>query len=295
MSVEIITHNQGEVLDLTGGKDEPIEELEVGGEEGAEQAAAAPEDGQLQEGGEGSRESDSSIPDADPDSTPELADGEFFFGDEQVSVSVPDEIKEALNEAGVDEKTLLGELFAKGGKFELTEDTRTKLEAKFGKVAVKGYLSMYKQMNELSAKERAAAAESVKATEAEYAKEYSELVGGADGIEAIEAFVLESFDEKQLASYNAIMETDNHAAHMLVLSQIKQSMELQNKLKNGDTSIKLLGDTSSSGSSIVDPISKGFLTSDEFQKAMDSDKYWLDREYMAKVDAARNVGIRKGV
>lgn len=294
MSVEIITHNQGEVLDLTGGADEPIEELEVGGAEG-EQTTDTTIAGELPEVVEGDGESDTSNADGDADSTPELADGEFYFGDEQVSVTVPDEIKEALTEAGIDEKVLLGELFAKGGKFELTEDTRTKLEAKFGKIAVNGYLNMYKQMNESSVKERAAAAESIKATEAEYGKEYSELVGGSEGLAAMEAFVLETFDEKQLASYNAIMEMDNHAAHMLVLSQVKQSMELQNKLKNGDTSIKLLGDETASGSATVEPISKGFLTSAEFQKAMDSDKYWSDREYMAKVDAARNAGIRKGV
>lgn len=295
MAVEIITHNEGEVLDLTGGADEPTKETQDGGEVLGGQTEPLPEDGSLPETGQGDGESDSSVPDADTDSDADTPDGEFYFGDEQVSISVPDEIKEALGEAGVDEKTLLSELFAKGGKFELSEDTRTKLEAKYGKVAVNGYLNMYKRLNEDSAKERASTAEAAKATEAEYAAEYAELVGGEEGLNSIESYVLDNFDEKRLAAYNSIMESDNHAAHMLVLSQIKQSMELNSKLKDGDKDVTLIGDNSASGSTTVDPFNKGYLTSEEYQRAMDTDKYWSDRAYMSRVDAARNAGLRKGV
>ncbi|CAM0031080.1 head scaffolding protein [Vibrio phage D529] len=304
MTVELLDNNQSGVLDLIGGNNEPTKDTVVEGEDGTtetteEQTHASDDLSGSEEKQEEQETTDvdgDDVPsgdDSDSDSDSSESDVAFFFGDTQVNVEVPDEVSNALKEAGVDSQELLKELFAEGGDFSLKEETRTKLEDKFGKTMVDGYLNMYKTMNQQTIDRIESDKQSAEATDKQRGEEYSSAVGGADGLAAMEGFILEHFDENQLSAYNAVMETDDHNSQMLIISQVKAQMQLADKLANGDKNIKLIGDNSSSSSVAASPIDKGYLTYDEYQNLIEEDKYWTDREYSQKVDAARIAGKRK--
>lgn len=305
MGVELIENQT--FVDLTGGADESTEEnndttVEVSeqtvtGDEATSTETATEEQGDTSTSDSGEPDGDSS--DSTDDSTQSVEEGgeapEYFFGEQQVAVEVPTEISTALKEAGVDEKALLSQLFKKDGDFSIDEETRTKLEDKFGKLMVDGYLNMYKNLNEQTMSKIAADKEAAKATEAQQQTEYADAVGGIEGLQAMESFIVENFTDSEIAAYNAVMQTDEHAAHLLIISQVKARMELADKLTNGDKKISLVGDNTAVGSETASPVDKGFLDESEYRTITMTDKYWEDSEYQAKVDAARIAGKRKGL
>lgn len=300
MTVEHIIHNPNEILDLTGGSNEPTtEEVQTGEEQVLDTtvekdvSVVNSDDTKTTEEGANVLDADTSDTTVDGDeSTDAVAEeGEFFFGGNQVDIEVPTEIASALEEAGIDKNALLAELFSKDGDFSISDDTRVKLEEKFGKLMVDGYLNMYKGINEQSAAKSNSEKEATTLLETKRDTEYSDMVGGEEGLVKLEDYVVGAYSEEQVAAYNTVMESGDHGSQMLILSQVKMQMELQNKLTNGDTNIKLIGDNSSSNLA-ASPLDKGTLTSQEYDKIMESDKYWTDRDYMRQVDAARSAGIR---
>lgn len=304
MTVEHIIHNPNEIRDLTtkGGSDEPaaVEEVTTGDEQVPDtevvENVTTGDGTKTTEEGTDVLDTDDSNTDVDGDEgTDKLAEeGEFFFGGTQVDIEVPTEIASALEEAGIDKGELLAELFSKDGDFSISDETRVKLEEKFGKLMVDGYLNMYKGINEQSLAKTNSEKEATTLLETKRDTEYSEMVGGDEGIVKIEGYIVESYSDEQVAAYNAVMESGDHASQMLIISQVKMQMELQDKLVNGDKNIKLLGDKDGvllGGT----PLDKGFLSSSEYNDIMNSDKYWNDRDYMRQVDAARSKGISKQV
>lgn len=291
---------EGEVIDLTsanskGVVDEPAEETKplVEGDEGYVAPGEPKVEPELGADGkpvvpvkdekkpEGEKEDDADAP-------------QYFFGDQQVDIEVPEEIGTALTEAGLDEKAVMAELFAKDGKFELKPETRAKLDEKFGKLMVDGYLKMYKGLNDQQMAEIARQTQSAEEATKAIQTEYAEIVGGAEGLEALEAYVL-TLDEKQIASYNAVMGGDSWDAQKMVLGMLRGQMAAADKERTGDKEVKLLGDgdpAASLGSG--DVTDKGFLTGAEYQTLMDSDKYWTDPAYQRKVDTMRATSIRQG-
>ena len=239
---------------------------------------------------------------AEPEETPETEESEeeaegpeYFFGEDRVSVEVPDEIQDALKEAGIDQDSLLSQLFKKDGDFSLDEETTKQLEDKFGKTLVAGYLNMYKGINENQKQTLAAAKESEEAQQTARNTEYSEAVGGEEGLVAMESYIEGNLSDSNIEAYNAVMDSDNHAAQMLVISQIKAQMELADKLANGDKPSALIGDKEASSSTTGSPLEKGYISDSEYQGIMESERYWDDRDYQQRVDAARSAGIRKQV
>lgn len=287
--LDLTGENKGPVVDLTGGATETTEvKPDVTDETGGD---GKKPDGEVEgDGGEGKDKPGDKEGEETSDEEPA-----FFFGDQAVEVSVPAEISAQLAEAGVDEKALLGELFAKDGKFELGKETREKLEAKFGKVMVDGYLQMYRGLNTQVLAEHANTTKAAEAQATAMKAEYSELVGGEEGLNKLEAYVLANFDDKQIASYNAVMAGESWEAQKMVLQMARQQMAQADKLANGDRTVKLLGDGDPNTSAPAGDLShKTSLTSAEYQKIMDSDKYWTDRDYQRQVDSIRSASIRAG-
>lgn len=295
MAVELLnTDTSSGILDLTKGASTNEEEIKNTEIEEAEVVEGA----ELDEESNTEKSSGDDVPAdtdiGDSDETDELGGESYFFGDTKMEVTVPDEINNALTEAGIDSKDLLKQLFKKGGDFSLDEDTRTKLEGKFGKHMVDGYLSMYKGMNEQAAAKGKLDQEAAETTLKQQGEQYSEAVGGAEGIIKMEEYILSNLDENQITAYNSVMENGDHASQMLVISQLRKTMELEDQAKNGDKKLDLVGDketSSVSGGSVLD---KGFITNAEFNALMEKDEYWTDREYMARVDNARMAGKRQG-
>ena len=295
MTVELINNNTSNgILDLTGGQDNQDNKIIDG--EVLDLTDNTPNSLDLP------IEEDASVPDIVTDITDKptaldeeaIEESEYYFGEQRVNVEVPEELESALKEAGIDSKDLISQLFKKDGDFSLDDETRAKLEDKFGKVMVDGYLKMYKGLNDQSLESHTKNQESEAKAFEQKSSEYSEAVGGNEGLELMESFIESSFKPEQIAAYNAVMESEDHASQIFIIGQIKAQMELTDKLVNGDKSIKLIGDSDPADNSSVTPLTKGFLSNNEYQKIMESDKYWDDKEYARKVEAARMAGIRQG-
>lgn len=298
MSVELINHNPNEVLDLTGGTDAtPDTEVQEGEEQTPDTSLESDgtdlaESGDTETSTEGSDVSDDSDSTDSSDVSPDSDDVEYYFGDTQVHVEVPDEIATALSEAGIDQKELLGQLFKKEGDFSIDDDMRSKLEDKFGKTMVDGYLNMYKTTNEQAAQKFANDAQVQADLEKEQGEKYVAAVGGEEGLALMEDYITKNFNEEQIAAYNAVMENGDFASQMLVIGQVKQMQDMADKLENGDKKVNLVGDKDAANNSISTPLDKGYLTNAEYNEIMNGDKYWTDKEYMQKVDAARIAGFK---
>lgn len=287
MTVELITHNPNEPLDLTDKSVDTevkteLDEGEQNLDTNTDEASTNTEDDKS--GDDEGKDDKTSDDDSD--------EAEYFFGEQQVNIEVPDEISSALTEAGIDEKELLGQLFKKDGDFTIDDETRSKLEDKFGATMVNGYLNMYKGINEQNVAKFQSEAADVAATEKAQGEAYATAVGGEEGLVAMEGYIIDSFAPEQLEAYNAVMENGDHASQLLIISQVKSMMAMQDKLENGDSTVKLVGDKDASNSGISTPMDKGYITASEYNDIMLEDKYWEDSAYASKVDAARMAGFK---
>lgn len=282
-----------EGVEVIGG--EPILDLTTPTTQVPEvEPAAKPEDGDTTTDGTVTVDGESETVAVEEPSTP-TAEPEFYFGDTRVTVDVPPEVEQSLKDVGLESADVLNELFGKGSDFSLKPETREKLDAKYGKAIVDSYLNMFKTLNLNKVKEHEASVVSEQEKIASQHAEYNETVGGLDGLEAIEAYILQNMNEKQIKSYNAVMSGDSHEAHMLVLSSIKGEMEAKAKAAAGDSAITLIGDDSSSAPSKVDPLSSGAITRDTYYELMATPEYQKNPAYQQRVDAARMQGKRKGI
>lgn len=94
--------------------------------------------GQPSEKGDNGGENGEPKPDDTATDTEEV---QYFFGEHEVTVDIPQDVTDSLKEKGIDAKQVAKELYSKGGKFELSDATKQKLYDAFGKFAVDAYLS----------------------------------------------------------------------------------------------------------------------------------------------------------
>lgn len=258
----------------------PVQE---GSPEGTQQEGEQPADGQ---GGEDT-----------PADTPaeEGTEVSLYWGDMPIEVEVPEDISSAFAEKGLDVNAVVSELFSKDGKFELTPETRAKLDEAFGKSLVDGYLNLYKQQNQMAVDGFKAQAEKQKAAQESATAEFTDLVGGDEGWAELDAWAAENLSEQELASLNAVMSLPqgHWTAQKTVLEALKMKRDAKAAAANGDDSIKLLGDE---GASPAAPAGlPATLTKSEFQELMFSDKYAEDPAYAAQVDAIRRKSQAIGI
>lgn len=242
-----------------------------------------PKDGDPQgvpEGGE---------PPKQPDQPEEGETHEFYWGDIPVDVEVPTEIADAFAEHGIDANKLVGELFSKDGKFELTAETRAPLDKAFGKHIVDGYLNLYKQQNQMFIEGHQKQQEALRAAIEENTKDFETLVGGDEGWGQLNEWASENLSEQELANLNAVMSlpAEHYHAQRTVLEalQIKRQAALDSA--EGDSEVKLLSDQGSSAKVSAGGGIPNSLTREEFQEIMFSEKYMSDPKYAQAIDAVR--------
>ncbi|UOW66391.1 scaffolding protein [Aeromonas phage vB_AspA_Tola] len=219
----------------------------------------------------------------------------MFWGDLAVEVSVPDEINAAFAEKGIDGQAILGELFAKDGKFELKEDTKAKLYDAFGKSLVDGYLNLYKGQNEMAVSQYKAEYDSQQATLASNAKEFSELIPD-DQWGELDSWCAEALPEQELAAFNAVMSlpAEHWMAQKTVLQALMSKRQAALAESQGDGSVNLLGDDTSQAKAPVTGLPQT-LTRSEFQSLMFSERYQNDSAYASQVDAIRLKSQKSGI
>lgn len=219
----------------------------------------------------------------------------LFWGEIPVEVSIPDEVNAAFEEKGIDGKAILGELFAKDGKFELKEETKAKLYEAFGKPLVDGYLNLYKGQNEAAIAKYQAEQEAQQAVMAGNAKEFSEMVSDEQWIE-LDAWCAEALPEQELAAFNAVMSlpAEHWAAQKAVLKTLMAQRQAALAETQGDGAVKLLGDDSAQQVATKDGL-PSTLTKAEFQELMHSDRYRKEGDYASRVDAIRLSSMQSGI
>lgn len=221
------------------------------------------------------------------------ADGVLYFADTPVEVEVPSEISTALKDAKIDESQLLKELFAKDGKFELSDKTRAALDKAFGKTIVDGYLGLYRQQNQITLDSHKKSAEEADKQIKENTEDFNTLTGGEDGWAELAEWATDNLGESDIAQFNAVMSlpAEHYKAQRAVVEalQLKRLHGLGDA--NGDPAVKLLTDSGGTGTVRETGGIPATMTREQFHAAMFDERYRKDPKYQAAVDASRQRGI----
>lgn len=236
-------------------------------------------------------EQDAEVPVGTQDSTPE-----YYFGGDKVDVEVPEDIAAAFAEKGIDSNQVLTELFAKEGKFELTPETKAKLDEAFGKPLVDGYLNLYRQQNQLSLDKFKADAAAKDKLQEEITGDFNTLVGGDDGWQELDVWAADNLSESELESFNAVMQLppEHWKAQRAVIEAIQIRRGAATVATSGTGMGELVGDAGEAGNRNSEAVPQK-LTMAEFQALMGSEKYRKDPAYAARIDAVRRASKQSGI
>lgn len=211
-----------------------------------------------------------------------------FWGDVPVEVEVPKEISDVLKEHKIDEAKLVAELFSKDGKFEVSEGTRKALDKAFGKTMVDGYLSLFKQQNQMFMDKHASDQQAKEAQYASNSTDFDSLVGGDQGWNELAEWAGSNLSEAELMQFNAVMTLDgeHYQAQRAVVEalQIKRLAGIGDK--EGDQRVTLLSDSGGGEKPSGDALPSS-LTREEFQALFTSPRYSKDKQWAAQVDSIR--------
>lgn len=219
---------------------------------------------------------------------------EYFYGGQSVEIEIPQDVEESLKAAGLDAKQVAVELYGKEGKFELSPETREKLDKAFGKFAVDAYLSGLKAQNEMFLM---SAENEAKEREAADNQRFVDCVaecGGEEGWTRLEEWALANISDQELEAFNAVMASGNQYLQQYAIREL----EYRRKTAQGDDEVKLIQPTEASKSTDED---NSPLSASQYirEVSMIGQKFGRDRkaaaEYQAKLDARRRAGMAKGL
>lgn len=229
------------------------------------------------------------------DKPTESSQGEvsYFFGGEEVTIEVPQEVEEELKAKGLDAHAIAAELYAKDGYFSLSEETKQKLYDAFGKFAVDAYLSGLKAQNEAFMLRSENEAKEREAADVQRFTDISKECGGEDGWNRLEEWALEALSDDELTAFNAVMQSGNQYLQMYAVREL----EARRKAAQGDDEVTLVQPSAPA----VDASDNSPLSAQEYiwEISQLSQRFGRDRkaaaEAQAKLDARRRAGMAKGL
>lgn len=217
----------------------------------------------------------------------------YFFGGEEVTIEVPQEVEEELKTKGLDAHAIAAELYAKGGDFSLSEETKQKLYDAFGKFAVDAYLSGLKAQNEAFMLRSENEAKEREAADVQRFTDISKECGGEEGWNRLEEWALEVLSDDELTAFNAVMQSGNQYLQMYAVREL----EARRKAAQGDDEVTLVQPSAPA----VDASDNSPLSAQEYIREISqlSQRFGRDRkaaaEAQAKLDARRRAGMAKGL
>jgi hypothetical protein len=217
----------------------------------------------------------------------------YFFGGEEVTIEVPQEVEEELKAKGLDAHAIAAELYAKDGDFSLSEETKQKLYDAFGKFAVDAYLSGLKAQNEAFMLRSENEAKEREAADMQRFTDISNECGGEEGWNRLEEWALESLSDDELTAFNAVMQSGNQYLQMYAVREL----EARRKAAQGDDEVTLVQPSAPA----VDASDNSPLSAQEYIREISqlSQRFGRDRkaaaEAQAKLDARRRAGMAKGL
>ena len=230
------------------------------------------------------------------ETTEEVKDAEpmLFMGQEIAleSLDIPDDLRSGMSQHGLDVDVIARELYT--GEFGLSEETKSKLDAVYGKYVVDAALKGIENSNkmaEFSAKESEAA--TVKAAEAAWS-ETLEIVGTEENWDSMNAWAEKTLSEAEMDSVNAIMEGGDWFTQKLVIQALWEKSGLKPAgapVVEAEKTIDLvdLGSGAASGED-------GPLTFEEYKDIIGSGEYTrMTQAERNLTDNRRRAGIIKGI
>lgn len=217
----------------------------------------------------------------------------YFFGGEEVTIEVPQEVEEELKAKGLDAYAIAAELYAKDGDFSLSEETKQRLYDAFGKFAVDAYLSGLKAQNEAFMLRSENEAKEREAADVQRFTDISKECGGEEGWNRLEEWALESLSDDELTAFNAVMQSGNQYLQMYAVREL----EARRKAAQGDDEVTLVQPSAPA----VDASDNSPLSAQEYIREISqlSKRFGRDRkaaaEAQAKLDARRRAGMAKGL
>lgn len=277
--------------------DEQIAELESKETKATEQeeATTTSVETALSEQGETSAEVSAEESKGESETAESADEHKHYYGDVPVEVEVPQEIASAFAEHKIDTDKLLDELFAKDGKFELSEETRKPLDKAFGKHIVDGYLNLYRSQNQMFMDKHAADSAAQQKQLADNSADFDTMVGGETGWNELAEWAGSNMTEGELAQFNAVMQlgSEHYTAQKTVIEalQLKRLHSLGEKA--GDQAVTLLTDSGSGGGKPTDGLPAS-LSMTEYHQLMQTTRYKTDKTYELAVDNLRRVSKAAG-
>ena len=217
----------------------------------------------------------------------------YFFGGEEVTIEVPQEVEEELKAKGLDAYAIAAELYAKDGDFSLSEETKQKLYDAFGKFAVDAYLSGLKAQNEAFMLRSENEAKEREAADVQRFTDISKECGGEEGWNRLEEWALEALSDDELTAFNAVMQSGNQYLQMYAVRELVA----RRKAAQGDDEVTLVQPSAPA----VDASDNSPLSAQEYIREISqlSQRFGRDRkaaaEAQAKLDARRRAGMAKGL
>lgn len=217
----------------------------------------------------------------------------YFFGGEEVTIEVPQDVEEELKAKGLDAHAIAAELYAKDGDFSLSEETKQKLYDAFGKFAVDAYLSGLKAQNEAFMLRSENEAKEREAADVQRFTDISKECGGEEGWNRLEEWALESLSDDELTAFNTVMQSGNQYLQMYAVREL----EARRKAAQGDDEVTLVQPSAPA----VDASDNSPLSAQEYIREISqlSQRFGRDRkaaaEAQAKLDARRRAGMAKGL
>lgn len=257
--------------------------------------AQPPEDAGGEASGQHSEEGDNGGENGEPkpdDTATDTEEVQYFFGEHEVTVDIPQDVTDSLKEKGIDAKQVAKELYSKDGKFELSDATKQKLYDAFGKFAVDAYLSGLKAQNEAFFLKEANAAKELEAANTQRFSDVSKEVGGEEGWSRLEEWALEALSDDELTAFNAVMESGNQYLQQYAVREL----ESRRKSAHGDDKPNLIEPSAPAASEDNGPLSR-----EQYLREMMtlSSRFGTDKkaaaDYQAKLDARRRAGMARGL
>lgn len=236
-------------------------------------------------------------PDADPESKEETKEEtkeegetpEYFFGEQSVEVTIPDDVRAELEGKGLDIDAIVGEMYAKDGNGKPSEESYGKLCEAFGKFSVDAYFNSLAIQNQNTldgvAKQQA---DYDAANEARYS-EVLELIGGEENWEKISEYAVANLSEEEFEQLNQVMESGNTFAQNLALLDMQNRLDKHNAEPQG---LKLIEGNGGEADVDMTPLSRTDYIKETSQLAskFPHDKVAY-REAQAKLDTRRKMAM----
>lgn len=215
-----------------------------------------------------------------PSESVAIVEHNYKYGEVDLVIDVPDDLRNTFKSAGLDADELVKELY--DGEFGLKAETKDKLYAIYGKSIVDGYINGLKLQNDSLVASITAEQNAIKEANDKMWSAALEVVGGEEGWGVLEQYALTNFSDSELDEFNAVMSSGNQYAQRLALQDLKAKHT--GVAGTGLDGMVPAGSPSASGI--------GLLTREEYIKVIQTSEY---KANPAAYDAARRAAMAQGL